>query len=93
MSLENLSPLESSIITAIASSQRPMTLISLMIATAGCYSSVGVGCRLLMHKGLLVRGRIKSGYVYQLTTEVYEALQAKGALSHKASPHCHEKRQ
>ncbi len=93
MSLDNLSNLETSIIKALAASQSPLTLIGLMIATTGCYSSVGVGCRLLMHEGLIVRGRIKCGYIYQVKTEVHEALQAKGALSHRASPQIHEKRQ
>jgi hypothetical protein len=93
MSLDNLSNLETSIIKALAASQSPLTLIGLMIATTGCYSSVAVGCRLLAYKGLIVRGRIRSGHVYQLATAVYEALQTKAALSHSASPQSHEKHQ
>ena len=76
--LDDLTVLETKIITALAASA-PMGLIGL-VATATSYSSASVTTRVLISKGLVKRCHVRGGYLYHLTPATHDAVQAKGVL-------------
>jgi len=77
--LDDLTVLETKIITALAASA-PMGLIGLMVAAATSYSSASVTTRVLISKGLVKRCHVRGGYLYHLTPATHDAVQAKGVL-------------
>jgi DNA-binding IclR family transcriptional regulator len=78
--IDDLSVLETKIITALAASPAPIGLISLMVAAATSYSSASVTTRVLISKGLVERRHLRGGYIYRLSPAAFEAVQSKGVL-------------